>query len=71
MEKAIIENHAYVDGSILGWKSKVGKWARLEGLCIIGEDAVISNEVYINSTIVLPNVPVKVNYPNPGSIILC
>jgi mannose-1-phosphate guanylyltransferase len=70
MEKVVVNNHAYIDGSIIGWRSKIGKWARIEGLSILGEEVVISDEILLNSTYVLPNVPIKNSITTPGSIIL-
>jgi mannose-1-phosphate guanylyltransferase len=68
LDDAIINNHSYIDGSIVGWRSKVGKWARIENLTLLGEDVVISDEVHLSGTIVLPNVPVKTSYS--GGVIL-
>ena len=28
-ENSLIKEHSYVEGSILGWKNRVGKWARV------------------------------------------
>ncbi len=70
MEKALVKEYAYLDGSIMCWRSKVGKWARIEGLSILGEEVVISDEITLNSTIVLPNVGVKTSQTTPGTIIL-
>ncbi len=70
MEKAVIKEYSYVDGTIIGWRSKVGKWVRIEGLSILGEEVVISDEVNLNAVYVLPNVAVKNSITNPGTIIL-
>ncbi len=71
MEKSLIKEHSYIDGSIIAWRSKVGKWTRIEGLSILGEEVVTGDEIVLNSTIILPNVTVKNSQNNPGSIILC
>jgi mannose-1-phosphate guanylyltransferase len=70
MENCSIGEHAYVEGSIVGWRAKVGKWTRIEGLSILGEEVVVSDEIYLNSTIVLPHVGVKSSQTTPGTIIL-
>jgi mannose-1-phosphate guanylyltransferase len=31
MESVVIKDHAWVANSIVGWRSTVGKWSRLEG----------------------------------------
>ncbi len=64
----IVNNNSYIDGSIIGWRSKIGKWARVENLTLLGEEVVVSDEIHLSGTIVLPYVPVKVS--NSGSVIL-
>ena len=70
MDKVLVKEHCYIDGSLVGWRSKIGKWTRLEGLSILGEEVVISDELYLNSVCVLPNVAVKNSITNPGTILL-
>ncbi len=70
MGKCLIKESTYVEGSIIGWRSKIGRWTRMDGLCILGEDVTISDEVHLASqTIILPNVTVK-NSTKSGSTIL-
>ena len=38
MAGASISNFSYVDGSIIGWKSSIGKWCRVTSLTVIAED---------------------------------
>lgn len=61
MDKVVVNNSAYIDNSIIGWKSQIGQWSRIENNSILGEEVVIHPEVSLNAAIVLPNVPVKVN----------
>lgn len=35
---SVVKEHSYVKGSILGWKSTIGKWCRVTGLSVIAED---------------------------------
>jgi mannose-1-phosphate guanylyltransferase len=70
MEKAIVRESSFIDGSILGWRSKIGRWVRIEGLSILGEEVVLSDEIYLNATYVLPNVGLKTSVTTAGSIIL-
>jgi mannose-1-phosphate guanylyltransferase len=71
LEKAKIGSYSYVDGSIIGWRSKVGKWNRLENLSILGEEVSLADEINLNGAIVLPNVSVKNSITVPGTILLC
>ena len=52
---ASVKNYAYIDRSIIGWQSRIGSHARLEGLCLLGEDVEIKDEVFLFNTIVCPN----------------
>jgi len=52
---ATINNYSFVRDSIIGWGSNIGKHCRLEGLCLLGEDVTIKDEVFLNTTIVCPN----------------
>lgn len=38
LEGSTVDNYSYVDGSIIGWKSSIGKWCRVTGLTVIAED---------------------------------
>jgi len=70
MGKTVINEYAFVEGSIIGWKSKIGRWTRIDGLSILGEDVQIADEVHLSSqSIILPNVTVK-NSTKSGSTIL-
>jgi mannose-1-phosphate guanylyltransferase len=69
MAGCCINSHAYIDNSIIGWRSKIGRWARLENYSLLGEDVVISDEICLNGTVVLPNVTLKTSSGN--GVILC
>eukprot|EP00828_Plagiopyla_frontata_P009180 TRINITY_DN1470_c0_g1_i4.p1 TRINITY_DN1470_c0_g1~~TRINITY_DN1470_c0_g1_i4.p1 ORF type:complete len:363 (-),score=70.00 TRINITY_DN1470_c0_g1_i4:145-1233(-) len=62
--------HSYLNQTIIGWKSKIGKWCRLEGGVILGEDVDVKNEIYLNGTIVLPHKAINANQPTAGTILL-
>ena len=38
MAGASVSDYSLVTGSIIGWKSSVGKWCRVTGLSVIAED---------------------------------
>lgn len=60
-----IKKHACVSGSIIGWHSTVGQWARVENMTILGEDVHVSDEVYSNGGVVLPHKEIKSNILKP------
>lgn len=38
-----VDTYSYMDGSILGWKSSIGKWCRVTGLAVIAEDVQVKD----------------------------
>lgn len=60
-----IKKHACVSGSIIGWHSTVGQWARVENMTILGEDVHVSDEVYSNGGVVLPHKEIKSSIIKP------
>ncbi len=71
MAETHVNKNSAISGSIIGWKCKIGKWTRLEGLSILGEDVTIGDEVLLNAVTVMPNVVIKNSILKPDSIILC
>lgn len=69
LEGVEIQEHSYINGSIIGWRSKIGKWVRIDELSVFGEEVAIGPEVNIKNCIILPNVVVKTD-PKEGSTLL-
>mmetsp|Transcript_71358 Transcript_71358/g.113472 ORF Transcript_71358/g.113472 Transcript_71358/m.113472 type:complete len:367 (-) Transcript_71358:169-1269(-) len=68
---AVIMDGSYVEGSIIGWNSKLGRWARLTNLCILGEDVNIKQEVALNQVTVCPHKGISASIVDePGKIVL-
>ena len=65
-----VANYARVADSIIGWGSRVGKWTRVEGKAVIGEDVHVRPEVFLNGAIVLPHKELKDSIMDPGTIIM-
>lgn len=38
LSKTVIEGYSLVQGSIIGWTNTIGKWVRINGLTVTGED---------------------------------
>ena len=68
LEGCILKDSCFVRGSIVGWKSSVGKWCRLDGLSVLGEDVHIKDEVYAKGIMVLPHKDVPADLPQGGII---
>lgn len=69
-----VRDNAVVQNAIVGWKSSIGKWARVQGsidaenrsstkitVAILGEDVKVSDEVVVVNCIVLPHKEIKVS----------
>ena len=47
----------------------IGRWARIEGVSVLGDDVTVADEVYLNGATVLPHKSVGVNVPEPKIIL--
>ncbi|CCH58603.1 hypothetical protein TBLA_0A08130 [Henningerozyma blattae CBS 6284] len=63
-----VKDHALVKNTIVGWNSTVGKWARLEGCTVLGDDVEVKDEVYVNGGKVLPHKTISDNVPKEAII---
>lgn len=70
MGGARIKAHAWVDSTIVGWQSTVGRWARLEKVTVLGMDVSVADEVYINGAKVLPHKSISESVADPNAIIM-
>lgn len=65
-----IKENAVVIHAIVGWKSSIGKWSRVQaegdhnaklGITILGEAVIVEDEVVVANSIVLPNKMLNVS----------
>jgi mannose-1-phosphate guanylyltransferase len=63
-----VKSHAWIESAIIGWKSTVGAWARIENVTVLGEDVTVADEIYMNGALVLPHKSISASVPNPGII---
>lgn len=68
MRGARVKPHSWVQNSIIGWRSTVGKWVRMEGVCVLGEDVHIKDEIYLNGAKVLPHKSLSASIPEPNIV---
>lgn len=68
MEGATIKDYAWVQSSIVGWNSSVGRWSRLEGCSVLGDDVTINDEIYVNGGSILPHKSISANITEPQII---
>ncbi|KAL3681025.1 hypothetical protein R1sor_023981 [Riccia sorocarpa] len=65
-----IKKHACVSGSIIGWHSTIGQWARVENMTVLGEDVHVCDEIYSNGGVVLPHKEIKTSILKPEIVML-
>lgn len=65
---SITKSCAFLDSTILSWRSTVGMYTRIQGLTAIAEDVNIADELYINQAQILPNTSVKESIYTGGMI---
>uniref|UniRef100_A0A146L0B4 mannose-1-phosphate guanylyltransferase n=1 Tax=Lygus hesperus TaxID=30085 RepID=A0A146L0B4_LYGHE len=68
LENATIKSHSWLSGCIVGWKSTVGQWVRMENTTVLGEDVIIKDELYINGGQVLPHKNIADSVTEPRII---
>lgn len=65
-----VKAHSCVKSSIIGWNNTIGKWSRVDGGAVFGEDVQIGDETIIHGAIILPHKGVKENIFTPGTIVM-
>ncbi|XP_075222003.1 GDP-mannose pyrophosphorylase B [Lycorma delicatula] len=65
---AVVRSHAWLDQCIIGWRSVVGRWVRMENTTVLGEDVIVKDELYINGGQVLPHKSIATSVPDPQII---
>ncbi|CEM07905.1 unnamed protein product [Vitrella brassicaformis CCMP3155] len=70
MEGVTVRSYSWIDSSILGWESTVGKWVRIEGLTVVGQDVQINKECYINGAFILPHKGINNSIHTSGTIVM-
>jgi len=60
--------HAVVLDSILGWQSTVGRWSRVEGVSVLGEDVHLNAELFVNGALILPHKTIDTSVSEPQII---
>lgn len=68
MKDATVKSHSWVHNSIIGWKSAVGRWVRMEGVSVLGENVNVKDEIYLNGAKVLPHKSLSESIPEPNVV---
>ncbi|CAO3640911.1 unnamed protein product [Mucor hiemalis] len=68
LEGVQVKDFAWVNSSIIGWHSTVGRWSRIEGCSVLGDDVTVNDEIYINGGSILPHKGISANITEPRII---
>lgn len=68
LKDAVVKEHSWLDKCIIGWKSVVGRWVRMENTTVLGEDVIVKDELYINGGQVLPHKSIGISVTEPQII---
>lgn len=68
LSDSTVGNYSWVSGSIVGRECHIGSWVRMENVCVLGDDVVVKDEVYLNEASVLPHKVIAVNVPSKDII---
>ncbi|KAJ8949502.1 hypothetical protein NQ314_008195 [Rhamnusium bicolor] len=68
LRNATIGSNSWLESCIIGWRCSVGKWVRLEGITVLGEDVIVKDETYINGGQVLPHKHITTSVTKPQII---
>jgi len=68
LEGVRIGEHSWVQQSILGWKSVIGKWVRMQNVSVLGQDVGVADELFVNGGQILPHKSISESVPEPKII---
>eukprot|EP01098_Paradermamoeba_levis_P005853 TRINITY_DN2434_c0_g1_i3.p1 TRINITY_DN2434_c0_g1~~TRINITY_DN2434_c0_g1_i3.p1 ORF type:complete len:172 (-),score=36.52 TRINITY_DN2434_c0_g1_i3:122-604(-) len=68
LEGTTIRSNSWIKGSIVGWHCTIGKWVRMENVCVLSEDVFVEDELYINGGKILPHKTISQSIPEPTII---
>ncbi|KAJ8926792.1 hypothetical protein NQ314_020638 [Rhamnusium bicolor] len=63
LRDATICSNSWLESCIVGWRCSVGRWVRMEGITVLGEDVIVKDETYINGGQVLPHKNIAASVP--------
>jgi len=68
LKGAKVKSHSWLDSCIIGWDCVVGRWVRMENVCVLGEDVIVKDEIYLNGGKVLPHKSIGTSVTEPQII---
>lgn len=68
LEGVHIGANSWINQSIIGWKSRIGKWCRIQNVSVLGQDVHVSDELFLNGARVLPHKDISTSVPEESII---
>ncbi|CAH8509845.1 unnamed protein product [Schistosoma bovis] len=68
LQGSIIRSHSWLETCIIGWRCTVGQWVRMENVTVLGEDVIVSDELFVNGARVLPHKSIAQSVVEPQII---
>jgi len=68
LDGVVVRSNSWINRSIIGWRSSVGKWVRMENVSVLGADVHIKDELYVNGGSILPHKTISASIPEPKII---
>jgi len=68
LEGTRVGDHSWISHSILGWKSSIGKWVRMQNVSVLGQDVGVADELFVNGAQILPHKSISESVPEPKII---
>lgn len=68
LEGVVVGANSWINQSIIGWKSRIGKWVRIQNVSVLGQDVHISDELFINGGRILPHKDITTSVPEESII---
>jgi len=69
LEGVTVGANSWINQSIIGWKSRIGKWVRIQNVSVLGQDVHIADELFINGGLILPHKDIS-NSVFEGAVIM-
>jgi len=68
LEGVRIGDNTWISQSIVGWKSIIGKWVRIQNVSVLGQDVGVADELFVNGGQILPHKSISESVPEPKII---
>ncbi|KAA3673863.1 mannose-1-phosphate guanylyltransferase [Paragonimus westermani] len=68
LQGSIVRAHSWISNCIIGWRCIVGQWVRMENVSVLGEDVMVSDELFVNGARVLPHKSISESVFEPQII---